>query len=100
MVSCLFLLQVNRNLAIGFFVFLTLSIVVMTAHSLAKTVHAQSDVLGQNGGGISDRINEQLQTSNQDNQIVSGDGSSLSGNNKLCESQNNLLISEQVCNSS
>jgi hypothetical protein len=47
----LFLSKVYKNITIAFFVFLTLSVGIVSANSVAKSVYAQSNTLGHNGGG-------------------------------------------------
>lgn len=62
----------------------------MSANSMTKAVYAQSNSLAQKGvSNDAKQSTEQLQSSSQDNQVVSGDSSILSGNNLLCHTMNN-----------
>jgi len=56
---------------------------------MSKAVYAQSNALAQKGTSQANQMKEQLQSSNQDNQVVSGDSSILSGNNLQCQNQVN-----------
>jgi hypothetical protein len=73
----------------------------VSTNPVAKSVYAQSNALGQNGGGNAEQDIEQAQTSNQDDQVVSGDSSILSGNGIQCNSQINSMttmsISDGIC---
>lgn len=93
------MLNTDKSIVIAFFVFLTLSIGIVSTNSVSKFVYAQSNVLGQIGGGNAYEDIEQVQTPNQDNQVVSGDSSILSGNNLQCQDQDNSDISDEDCNS-
>ncbi|MDN5846719.1 MAG: hypothetical protein L0H53_10650 [Candidatus Nitrosocosmicus sp.] len=54
------------------------------------TVKAQNSALSQSGSGDdAEQKIRQIQSSNQDGQVVSGDSSILSGNNLLCQDQDN-----------
>jgi hypothetical protein len=82
-----------------FFILLTLSIGLISVNS-TLTLKAQNSALTQDGNGVAVQDIEQLHSSNQDDQVVSGDSSILSGNNLICqdqESSNGVL--EQICNS-
>lgn len=70
----------------------------MSANSVSKLVYAQSNSLAQKGNSQADQLKEQLQSSNQDNQLVSGDSSVLSGNNLQCQDQKNSkdIINDNV----
>ncbi|MDF0680269.1 MAG: hypothetical protein P0116_04825 [Candidatus Nitrosocosmicus sp.] len=92
-------MKLFQNVTIAFFVFLTLSIGIVSANSLVKSIYAQSNTLAQNGGGNAGQDIAQSQTSNQDNQVVSGDSNILSGNNLLCQNQDNSQFSDGICNS-
>lgn len=68
------------------------------------TVNAQNSALLQGGKGHNEgeQQTEQLQSSNQNGQGVSGDSSLLSGNNLVCQNQDNLgpeSSSEGFCQS-
>jgi hypothetical protein len=67
---------------------LTLSIGLVSIN-LPLTVKAQNSVLSQSGNGVSEQETKQGQTSEQDNQVVSGESSLLSGNNLGCQNQDN-----------
>ena len=63
---------------------------------------AQNEGLAQDGSnsGEADQDIKQLQASNQNNQVVSGDVSIASGNNILCQTMNNIdvkFIEDNVC---
>ena len=79
--------------------FLTLSIGFISADSMTKLTYAQSNSLAQKGNSQAEQIKDQLQSSNQDNQILSGDSSILSGNNLQCQNQDNSKVSGQDCDS-
>jgi hypothetical protein len=71
---------------------LTLSIGLVSINSPYYTI-AQNEGLAQDGSnGEADQDIEQLQASNQDNQVVSGDRSIASGNNFLCQTMNNIDV--------
>lgn len=73
----------------------------MSTNSVAKSVYAQNNALSQEGNSQDDQEIEQSLTSGQDNQVVSGDSSILSGNNIQCNSQINSKttpgISDAIC---
>ena len=73
-----------------FFIALTLSIGLVSGHTPLSSANAQNSVLSQSGDS-EDRKQEtiQLQSSEHNGQVVSGDSSVLSGNNILCEDQDN-----------
>jgi len=73
------------------------SIGVMSANSEAKSVYAQSNSLAQKGNSQAYQVIEQLQSSDQDNQAVSGESSILSGNNLQCQNQDNSKVSASNC---
>jgi hypothetical protein len=75
-----------------FFILLTLSIGLVSVN-LPLPVKAQNTDLYQSGNGDSEQQTEQSQSYEQDGQVISGYSSILSGNNRLCENQDN---SEQV----
>ena len=81
------MLKVHRNITVAFFVFLTLSIGIVSTNSVAKSVYAQNNALSQEGNSQANQETEQSLTSGQENQVVSGDNSILSGNNIQCSSQ-------------
>jgi hypothetical protein len=72
-----------------FFMLLTISIGLVSVNS-PLNAKAQNNVLSQNGVGEAEQETEQGQSSAQDNQIVSGDSSILSGNNLGCQSMDNV----------
>jgi hypothetical protein len=61
--------------------------------NLPVTANAQNNTLSQRGNGNSDQQTEQLQSSEQNSQVGSGDSSILSGNNVFCQniSQNEIM---------
>ena len=75
---------------------LTLSIALLSV-TLPLSVNAQNNALSQNGGGAAKHEIEQGQSLLQDNQIVSGDSSILSGNNLLCRNQDNSIGISSFC---
>lgn len=78
-----------------------MSIGSTTANTMTKTVYAQSNSVAQEGSGDDAKQGiGQLQESNQDNQVVSGDSSILSGSNLQCQEQDGLKALEQMCNTS
>ena len=77
-----------KNRFLMFFILLTLSIGLVSVN-LPLSSYAQDNVLGQDGNGLADKGTEQLQSSKQDGQVVSGDSSVLSGNNLVCQDQEN-----------
>ena len=79
-------MNIKRSSLIVFFILLTLSIGLVSANS-PLTVKAQENALSQNGVGAAEQEMKQGQSSTQDNQIVSGDSSILSGNNLLCQDE-------------
>lgn len=80
-------MEIKRNLTVTFFLFLTLSIGVVSTNSMNKSVYALSNSLAEKGNSQANQIKEQLQSSNQDNQIVSGDSSVLEGNILNCQNK-------------
>lgn len=72
-----------------FFIVLTLSIGLVSTSSLL-TVNAQNNALSQSGNGEAEQGTGQLQASDQNGQVVSGDSSIASGNNLLCQNQDNV----------
>ncbi len=81
-------MNIKRSSLTAFFILLTLSIGLVSANS-PLTVKAQDNALSQNGVGAAEQETEQGQSSTQDNQIVSGDSSIASGNNLLCQDEDN-----------
>lgn len=80
----------------SFFIFLTLSIGIVSINS-PLNVNAQNSALTQSGGGTAEHEIEQGQLSTQNNQIVTGDDSILSGNNLACQDQDNSLDGLGIC---
>lgn len=83
-----------------FFIILTLSIGLVSVNS-PLSVKAQNNALSQAGNGNDgEQETDQSQSSDQVNQIVSGDTSVLSGNNLLCQSTENpeIDVSNTFCN--
>ncbi|WP_196816326.1 hypothetical protein [Candidatus Nitrosocosmicus oleophilus] len=70
----------------------------MSTNSVVKSVHAQSNTLAQKGNSQAEQVIDQLQSSNQDDQVVSGDSSILSGNNLQCQNQDNSQGFDEGCN--
>lgn len=71
-----------------FFMLLSLSIGMVSIHS-PLNIHAQNSALSQSGNSDSEQETKQLQSSGQNDQVVSGDSSIISGNNILCQNQEN-----------
>jgi hypothetical protein len=70
-----------------FFILLTLSTGLVSVN-LPLTVMAQNSALSQSGSGNhAEQETNQAQSSDQDNQVISGDTNLLSGNNVLCQNQ-------------
>lgn len=83
-----------------FFLLLTFSIGLVSVN-LPISSYAQNNALSQIGNGKAIQDNIQSQLSNQDNQIVLGDSSILSGNNLNCQNQDNSKESindKYLCN--
>jgi hypothetical protein len=84
----------------SFFIVLTLSLGFISA-TLPLSVNAQHSALSQSGSGNdSEQETNQAQSSEQDNQVISGDSSILSGNNLECQSINNspgLEEHDKIC---
>jgi len=64
---------------------------------LPVSVKAQNSAISQNGNGESEQETKQGQSSNQDNQVVSGDSSILSGNSIGCQNQFNTELESNAC---
>ena len=81
----------------GFFIILTLSIGLVSVN--LPLTKAQTSALSQSGDGNNEAGQEtkQSQSSTQDNQVVMGDSSILSGNNLLCQNQSNSDFSSSLC---
>jgi len=80
---------------------LTLSIGLVSVN-FPLSSYAQNSALSQDGNDRAEQDTEQSQSSNQVNQIVSGDSSILSGNNHQCQNQDNSQLSpllSGICNS-
>lgn len=93
-------MKTKRFVLIVFSIVLTLSIGLVSINSPYYAI-AQNEGSAQDGSnGEADQDIEQLQASNQNNQVVSGDGSIASGNNFLCQTMNNIdanSIMDNVC---
>ncbi|MDF0682253.1 MAG: hypothetical protein P0116_14935 [Candidatus Nitrosocosmicus sp.] len=78
--------------------FLTLSIGMISIHSPLKA-NAQNSA-SQSGNSDSEQETKQLQSSDQNGQVVSGDSSILSGNNLFCQDEvsSDITQSIEVCN--
>ena len=81
----------------GFFIILTLSIGLVSVN--LPLTKAQTSALSQSGDGNNEAGQEtkQSQSSTQDNQVVMGDSSILSGNNLLCQNQSNSDFGSSLC---
>lgn len=80
----------------AFFIALTLSIGLVSAN-LPLTVTAQNNALSQSGNSDSEQDIGQSQSSDQNGQVVSGDLSVLSGNNLMCQDQDNSKAGLGLC---
>lgn len=77
---------------------LTLSIGLVSVNSpLSSAANAQNSAISQKGNGDSEQDTKQLQSSDQNGQIVSGESSILSGNNLVCQDQDNSDGSLGLC---
>ena len=72
-----------------FFLLLTLSIGFVSINLPLSKSYAQNSALSQDGNSNAKQQTEQGQSSNQDNQAISGESSILSGNSILCQDQDN-----------
>lgn len=81
-------MNIKRLSLTAFIILLTLSIGLVSVNS-PLTVKAQNNALSQSSVGAADQETELGQSSDQDNQIVSGDSSIASGNNLLCQDEDN-----------
>lgn len=84
-------MDTKRLTLTAFFIALTLSIGLVSVN-LPLSSYAQNSALSQSGNNHSEQETEQEQSSTQDNQVVSGDSSVLSGNNLSCQGQSNSKI--------
>jgi len=85
-----------------FFIMLTLSTGLISINCSLSPANAQNNVLSQKGNNNeAEQDTEQSRVSEQDNQVVSGDSNVLSGNNVLCQDQNNSDLTQlsEVCDS-
>ena len=84
-----------------FFIVLTFSIGLVSVNS-PLTVMTQNGVLSQSGGrDEAEQDMEQSQSSEQNGQVISGDISILSGNNLMCQNQDNSEVKKAlkgICN--
>ena len=62
--------------------------------NLPLSSYAQNNAVGQDGNGYAEQKTGQSQSSEEDGQVISGDSSILSGNNLLCQDQENSDITE------
>ena len=82
-----------------FFIALTFSIGLVSVN-LPLSSYAQNNALSQSGNGNNaEQRNSQSQHSEQNNQVVSGESSILSGNNLLCQDQENsaTILLDDIC---
>src|SRR5918994_489697 len=86
-------LTIKRLSLTVLFVILTLSIGLVSV-TLPLSSYAQNSALSQKGNGDSEQDIEQSQSSEQNGQVVSGDSSILSGNNLMCQNQDNSDIAQ------
>jgi len=91
-------LTIKRLSLSVFFIALTLSIGLVSVN-LTLSSYAQNSALSQNGKGDNkvEQLTSPLHSSNQDNQVVSGDSSALSGNNIACQEQANSEDGSGIC---
>ncbi len=90
-------MTIKRKIQTAFFVLLTLSI-GMVSVNLPLQSYAQNNALSQSGkGNDGEQETGQGQSSNQDNQVVSGDASILSGNSVICQNQDNAEVESSLC---
>jgi hypothetical protein len=80
-----------------FFIALTLSIGLVSINSPLSVANAQNNALSQSGDDGTQQKTEQSKSSEQNGQVVSGDNSILSGNNLLCQKQDNLDVGVGIC---
>ena len=79
----------NQNTCLTiFFIALTLSVGLVSVN-LPLSSYAQNNALSQKENGDSEEQMGQLQSSDHNGQVVSGDMTVLSGNNLLCQVQDN-----------
>ena len=92
-----YLIAMKNKALTFFFMLLTISIGLVSVNT-PLTVKAQNSILSQSGDD-SEAVQEtgQDQSSNQDGQVVSGDGSFLSGNNLLCQDQDSSIGDSNIC---
>ena len=81
-------MTIKRFSLIIFFIAITLSIGIVSV-STPLHVEAQNGALSQGENGEAEPDIRQSQSSDQDNQVVSGDSSITSGNNLLCQDEAN-----------
>jgi hypothetical protein len=93
-------LNTKRLSLTAFFIVLTLSIGLVSVNLLVSKSYAQNSALSQDGNSNAEQQTEQAQSSDQDNQAVSGESSILSGNNILCQDQDNSdsNVFDDFCN--
>lgn len=60
-------------------------------------INALNSALTQSGGGTTEHEVQQEQSSTQNNQVITGDGSVLSGNNLQCQNQDNSEVGLGLC---
>jgi len=75
---------------------LTLSIGLVSVN-LPFSVYAQNSALSQSGNSDSAQETKQSQSSDQNGQLVSGESSILSGNNLVCQDQDDSDVSLGLC---
>jgi len=81
-------MNVNKLFLTIFFVSLTFSVGLISVN-LPLSSYAQDNILREVGNGISEQSTDRSQSSEQNDQVVSGDFTVLSGNNILCSKANN-----------
>ena len=86
-------MTIKRLSLSAFFIILTLSIGLVSVN-LTLSSYAQNSASSQIGKGDSkvEQLRSELHSSNQDNQVVSGDSSALSGNNMMLLTTDDILL--------
>lgn len=81
-----------KRLGLTIFLVALTSSIGLVSVNLPLSSYAQNNALSQKGNGDSEQQIGQLQSSDHNGQAVSGDSSVLSGNNLLCQDQENSVM--------
>jgi len=95
------MLNAKRLSLTVFSMVLTFSIGLVSVN-LPLSSYAQNSALVRDGNSIALQQTGQMQSSQQESQVISGDASVLSGNNLLCQNQDSSQVSRLssgICNS-